>query len=167
MIASDYEYVASFSHKGTPWISKARGTTLIGLIILAKREIFHQDDQKEKNPDKWGNESSLAAFLVDQLPVNQCPSAKAMIRAAKRCREWADFEEQVMKWAVAPPPAHYQPFRHKGMWRYSTPYGLSDEFRHEFDAELHAEKTRDEDELARETTERIRKSRNTQQEEAA
>jgi len=131
-------------------------TTLYGVLRQARIDLFPFDPLAHDKNHQHDDFAMSAAVLI---MGGYSKDAATLKQAAQRCREWADFEEAVITWGTPQlPPAHYQPFKRNGMWRFSTPYGLSDEFRHEFDAQLRADIAFEEDELVRETAAKIRRS---------
>jgi len=149
-----------------------RSLTLQGLIKHAKSHLYHE--ARKKVPDVEPNEGAInfAFALLAQDPINMSPPLGKLIKAAHKLREWAAFEEAVIQWATPEPvaprqPAHYVPFQRNGAWIYTMPYGISDKFRTEVAATLHADRTREEDELARRTAESLRQPEELKQEVAA
>jgi len=163
LLSSDAEVVHFTSHQGTPFFTKARTQPLSKLLKIARRDLLplDPDSHSERIGAEFSRAFSLAVFLIESLSSKGQPKAGDLVRAAKRCREWAAFEDSVMGWHALEPvgerePAHYTPFTRNGSWIYTMPYGISDVFKDEDAAKQHADRIREEDQLARETTERLR-----------
>jgi|GEM_PF-3051245 len=174
LLSSDAEVVHFTSHHGTPFFTKARTQPLSKLLQIARRDLLPHDpdSHSERIGAEFSRAFSLAVFLIESLSSKGQPKAGDLVRAAKRCREWAAFEDSVMGWHALEPvgerePAHYVPFFRNGSWIFTMPYGLSDRYPSEAVAKLHADRTREDDEVARETVDRIRQPEDAQQEVAA
>ena len=147
MLHTNAQVVVFLSHHGTRHFIPSRNLSLGELIEHAGGTLAN----------KVG---SLSVFLLAGVKTGDPAAPRLIASAARKCREWADFEESVMVWATPEPaprkPAHYVPFHRNGAWIYTMPYGISDKFTAYGLAKTYADLTREEDELARETAERLR-----------
>ena len=172
MLATGYTFPSWKDGKGNQRYSRADSLTMCGLIRKARQELYRE--ARKKVPDGEPNEgaNSLALLLIPQNPINMSPPLGKLIKAAHKAREWAAFEEAVLHWTTAEiaaerKPAHYVPFHRNGAWIYTMPYGISDRFTAYGLAKIDADRTREEDELARKTAENLRQPEVSPQEVAA